>query len=341
MNAKKILFLSVVMSKGYGVSVVLQQLIPEFQRLGIDCEVICCRGDMASVDYKIYQVENDLKEVKKIVDDFNPTLICALTTPFFEMLPELSKTYNCWAWEYGDPTPELFRLDEKERVDIVKNKQDNIYPNINGGIVGCSYFIKHDINFIDAKTVHIGCDHATDFGLKKIDIDSKSPIKVGTLMRMGQGESYYKGNQIFLDFIADVKRKGLLVESHVAGRGSEKDAMNFNQMGIKTHLNLSDEDKYKYLRDLDIFISFSLWEGFNLPVVEAQAVGTFSLCLDIGAHPEVCPFLLNSPADALRYIKRAQSDRRWLQSVSNKCYSFVREKFKWKETAKKILLAME
>ena len=334
---QKVLFLAVVMYDGYGVPVVLQQLIPEFQKRDVECAVICCHGDMAGLNCPIYQIGNDLQKTREIADRIKPDIICALTSPFFEILPDLSKNYKCWAWEYGDPTPELFSTDAEERSAIIKNKQENVYPFLSGNVLGCSYFIKHDINFIAAKTVHLGSDHATDFGVKKIDLTSKAPIKIGTLMRIGQGEAYYKGNQDFLDFVRYARKNGILIEPHVAGRGSLEDAANFNQMGIETHLNLSDVDKYKYLRSLDIFVSFSLWEGFNLPVVEAQAVGTFSLCLDIGAHPEVSPFLLNSPWDVLRYVKRAQTDKAWLQQVSKQCYFFAREKFQWKQTAEKIL----
>ncbi len=80
----------------------------------------------------------------------------------------------------------------------------------------------------------------------------------------------------------------------------------------------------------------SLWEGFNLPLAEAQALGTFSLALDVGAHPELCPFLMSRPSDAGRYVRRATEHRAWLRDASALCGRFIRTQYSWETTAAEV-----
>ncbi|HYP13436.1 MAG TPA: glycosyltransferase, partial [Bryobacteraceae bacterium] len=48
-----------------------------------------------------------------------------------------------------------------------------------------------------------------------------------------------------------------------------------------------DAELQRIMREVDLGVSFSQWEGFNLPLAEMQWLGKPVLALDIGAHPEV------------------------------------------------------
>ncbi|MEK6876320.1 MAG: glycosyltransferase family 4 protein, partial [Nanoarchaeota archaeon] len=37
----------------------------------------------------------------------------------------------------------------------------------------------------------------------------------------------------------------------------------------------------------NVYVSASLWEGFNLPAAEAQACGKKVVAFNIGSHPEI------------------------------------------------------
>jgi glycosyltransferase involved in cell wall biosynthesis len=160
-------------------------------------------------------------------------------------------------------------------------------------------------------------------------------------MRLGRGEAQYKGTHLFLQLAAALGAAGIPAELHVAGRGTEQDATSFRARGIVPHLNLDGGDKARYLRSLDVFVSMSLWEGFNLPLAEAQAVGTLSLALDTGAHPEICPYLMSHPDDAVRYVARAAEDRQWLLEASARCARFIRANYSWDSTAAEVKRLLE
>jgi len=50
---------------------------------------------------------------------------------------------------------------------------------------------------------------------------------------------------------------------------------------------VSDEDMPPYYAACDVYATGTMWEGFNLPLVEAQACGKPVVAFDIGPHPEV------------------------------------------------------
>ncbi len=51
--------------------------------------------------------------------------------------------------------------------------------------------------------------------------------------------------------------------------------------------DVTDEELPLYYAACDVYTTASIWEGFNLPLVEAQACGKPVVAFDIGPHPEV------------------------------------------------------
>ena len=51
--------------------------------------------------------------------------------------------------------------------------------------------------------------------------------------------------------------------------------------------HVPDEELPLYYAACDVYATGTMWEGFNLPLVEAQACGKPVVAFDIGAHPEV------------------------------------------------------
>jgi hypothetical protein len=124
------------------------------------------------------------------------------------------------------------------------------------------------------------------------------------------------------------------------GRGTHADAADFEREGIQVHLNATNVEKQKYLRELDIFVSLSFWEGFNLPLVEAEAIGTVGLALRLGAHPEVTPFVFDNLEDVQKFIVLCGKDRGALFERSAEAYQYVRTRFTWSKAAEEWLAWM-
>lgn len=348
-SGSKILFLTYRMCRGYGVDVVVSKIGDELIQSGYQFHVGCFERDDQYTDPYIVQLPPDETAILNFVQNLKPTVIVAHTTPFFELLPKLKKFAKVIAFEHGDPTPELFPEESEIRTEIKAKKEREVYP-ICDRVIAITEFIRHDIHWNQAILLPHGCEHVADYGTKTLEeqgfLSANRPIRVGTLMRLGAGEAHYKGNAEYRRMVelvrSHVKGQSQIngkanaheIEFHVMGRGTEKDAAAFREMGFKVHLNATDAEREKYLRDLDVFVHCSLWEGFNLPIVEAQALGTVSLALDTGAHPEVCPYLCESIETMARQVIAFSESDALRGEASELCYRFVRRQFQWTETAK-------
>jgi glycosyltransferase involved in cell wall biosynthesis len=72
------------------------------------------------------------------------------------------------------------------------------------------------------------------------------------------------------------ERKALSLPTHLAA-------------GVEAIGFPDDQELSEIIRLADLGISTSLWEGFNLPLVELLQNGTPALALKVGAHAEVVP----------------------------------------------------
>jgi glycosyltransferase involved in cell wall biosynthesis len=176
--------------------------------------------------------------------------------------------------------------------------------------------------------------------MRKRAIGYGDKIRVGFLARLGQLESEYKGNDVLL---ALAKRFGdeERIEFTVMGRGSVEDAELFEEQGISVALNASDAERDRFLENIDVFFSASRWEGFNLPLVEAQHAGCAAMAFDVGAHPETTPYVLNSIDEAETLLKHWLEDRDALREAGDRCQRFVDEKFSWDRTTELFASAIE
>ncbi len=326
-----LLFLCQRMSRGYGVSVVIENLSRGLAARGVQAVIGCMEHDGTVHGLDIRQVKPRPADVAALARETGATVVVAHTTPFFEALPELRGEFSCWAWEHGDPSPSFFEEDREVRERIIRNKQANVYPAIDG-VISISEFISGDIGWPQAHLVSNGCDHVPDRGgkgLQDFSLGDGAPLRIGALMRIGAGEARYKGTSNFLDLTAAVRASGINAEIHIMGRGAPQDAEGFRAAGIITRLNATDEERAEYLRMLDVFVSPSLWEGCNLPLLEAQALGTVGLAYDTGAHPEMTPFLAADSASMLALLKAYARNRDLLRQHSIMGYRFVRGKYRW------------
>jgi glycosyltransferase involved in cell wall biosynthesis len=333
-----VLFLAVRMQRGFGVSVVVSEVGRRLAQLRIPVAVGCAEHDGSYDDLVVRSIAHEPASVGRLAAQQGCETIVALTSPFFEALPSLAERFKCWAWEWGDPTPDFFAAEQEARAVIIANKRRTVYPAITGVIAG-SEFLRSDVGWANCQVVYPASDHAPDLGPKTFAAGLSRPgsLRVGTLMRLGAGEARYKGNHLFREIKACCDRQGIDCTFVVAGRGTEDDAMPFRESGIDVRLGLTDEEKWEYLRGLDVFVSCSLWEGFNLPLAEAEAMGTVGLAFDVGAHPEVTPFVMGGISDVVRQLRAYSLKRALLQAHSATGYRFVRERFSWRATTQSLL----
>jgi glycosyltransferase involved in cell wall biosynthesis len=105
-----------------------------------------------------------------------------------------------------------------------------------------------------------------------------------------------------------------------------------------------EEDLIALYSAADLFIYLSLYEGFGLPILEAQACGCPVLTSDITSCPEVAgdgahlvdPYSVEEIKDGIEQILMNDEYRQALIKKGNKNV----KKFSWAATAHKIIKAI-
>ena len=334
-----ILFLTHKMCPGFGVPVVAAEVARRLAAMGRSVTIGCLEREGAFPDLEVHEVPAEPERFLSWFQGRDCRAVVAHSSPFFELRPLLASRGPCYAWEHGDPTPEFFDSDQAAREAVILHKRRAVYPRVSG-VIAISEFVRADIGYPPARVVYNGCDHVPDRGLKGVGERPdarRRPLTVGTLMRLGRGEARYKGVALFQQLKRACDAAGLPVRFEVMGRGTEADAAPFREQGVSVRLNAGESEKTAYLRRLDVFISCSQWEGFNLPLVEAQALGTAGLAFDVGAHPEVTPLVMGGLFDAVTLIEAYTRLPDLLLEHSAAAYRFVRRRFSWNDTAARFL----
>lgn len=331
----RVLMLAPYMKMGYGVSEAIAALSRHMEPIGIMTTVGCLEYDRHFYDIDVRTVRPDPQAVLDLAAKLGASAVVAHGSPFFEVLPSLSGKVRTIAYEYGDPTPEMFGDDADERRRIADAKKINVYPKVDV-VAAISEFIRHDIEWPQAQVVRLGVEHVPDLGPKPLvpPLDSAAPLRVGTLMRLGVGESRYKGSDHLLQVKDLVGKAQCPIQFEVMGRGDPGDADRFETAGFRVHLNASEDERIEFLRGVDVFVSPSQWEGTNLPLVEAAALGTPSLAFDTGSHPEFTPLLFRSVTQLADQILAYEIDRvGLLRDHGELCYRYVRRAMAWDDAA--------
>ncbi len=318
---------------GFGVDVVVGETARRFKKFGANVliGVIDQEPDVYS-DLNIRKLDGFNPVSKSFLISADPDIIIIHTFPFFEQVKYLKEFAPVIFWEHGDPSPEL--QEEPSRSFLInekKHKNDYGYKEANG-IIAISEFIASEIGDFPNEIIFNGSDHIEHELKEEKSFSTEDGLKVGVLNRVGPGENRYKGVEYFHDLVKEIGRDHK-IQFFFSGRGKEEDALPLRNSGIEVKLNLTESEKVNYLKNLDVFISFSLWEGFNLPLVEASRLGTLSLALDTGAHPEVTPFLFRNVYEMAKFLKSLSSNKTLLSSYSKLSREFVVKKFDWNKSS--------
>lgn len=342
-----LLFLAVHMQRGFGVSVVVDAVARRLQARGVRVSIGCVHADDSFAHLDIHRVNADADAVQALALRIGASDVIAHTSPFFECLPAITAV-RTWAWEHGDPDPDFFTDDRDARVHQRLHKHAVVYPRVTG-VIAISQFIRDEIRWPAAQVINNGWEHVLDSVSMRADAagaeriattqarDATLPLQVGCLMRLGAGEARYKGNQLIRDIIAEAKSRALDLQFSLMGRGTEKDASAFRRQGVEVHLNASDAEREDFLQRIDVLLSPSLWEGCNLPAIEAQALGTPTIAFDTGAHPEFVAHLVSDIPECLALLSTWRQDGAALSAAGVRAKSHVRSRYSWDRATDDVL----
>lgn len=123
-------------------------------------------------------------------------------------------------------------------------------------------------------------------------LEKKHELKKPVLLYVGR-ISPHKGVHLLLDAFRTVRQKFPSATLVIVGKPtflkySRQLKEKAEQIGgVMFAGYVPDEDLPAYYGSCDVYCTASMWEGFNLPVNEANACGKPAVAFDVGSHPEV------------------------------------------------------
>lgn len=139
-------------------------------------------------------------------------------------------------------------------------------------------------NKIDKKKFRKGLDGSRIRKALKIKNDEKLLLFVGRLSPHKNVSTLLKIFGLVNEKIPNVK---LLIVGKPTFRNYYKKLRNLANKNVIFKEFVEDDELPYYYAVCDLYVTASLWEGFNLPAAEAQACGKKVVAFDVCSHPEV------------------------------------------------------
>lgn len=170
-------------------------------------------------------------------------------------------------------------------------------------------------NFFDEKAIITA-------GNEPFSYNTNVPVLL-SVGRLTEPKKYLR----FLDVLARIKNEGFLFQWHVLGEGYQRDAI---EKKIK-ELQLEDcvfldgltDNPYKYMKNCDLFVLPSGWEGFPTVTVEAKILGCPVLATDVSGireqmiHEKTGWIVANQENDIYRGLKYLLSNSESRKIIEN------------------------
>jgi O-antigen biosynthesis protein len=300
----KLALLTYRLRKGYGVDVVVAEQVEYFCARGYDIALLVLDKDdhydsrlkpyLEAKHLQIVKVHSAEEAASHLVAN-GIEMAIAHTPPFYETLALLPRSSFRVLFDHGEPPASLFE-DAHERRQIAARKKD--ISRAADLTVSISRFIQGDSGLFDPQLCFNGSDHLLRrrSNLRKLagrfraDLGLGDDFVVLNVTRYLGGERLYKG----VGHYADVR--DALMRSHpdlqgrvrfvLAGRSEPADRAWAESRGLVALSNLDDDQLIAAYLDSNIYLSTSQWEGYNLGLAQALALGVPTLASARGAHPE-------------------------------------------------------
>jgi len=318
----RVMLLSVTHAIGFGVPVVVNEQAACLLQHG--CRVFIA-GNWSGHDFAYPGCEkievNDPRQAVKRAVELNIDVVVPHTPPFFSMAKWTGNYPRVLAYDHGEPPAELFP-DEKARLQVKREKEFSL--QMAHKIVCISHAVKKESTLCVDAVVRNGNSHygswsATDKQRRSNVRENKNwndRIVIMNVCRFTRQERRYKGVDKYIQVRSALKKYSPQLYSRaifvLCGKGEAQDIKEMENAGLTVEANVSDEQMYDLYCAADIYMNFSRWEGYNLGIGQALAMGLQVIASDIEAHREFGVPVTDSPEKAsemLAELMESQSDR--------------------------------
>jgi glycosyltransferase involved in cell wall biosynthesis len=365
----KIAIIAKSMIIGYGVDEIVNFLSNELSQQRYDITVLANKNEYSDRGYKTiaYNVAslpfanefwNDhfltdfrsFAPLANILEDFD---IIVTVDPMHVVgaLAKIRLRKKVIMYYLGVPPPKILDSFERKTESIRQTILWNLSFFFCDCLMSNSFYTRKSLpSYLEKRAIvnyhgieHLVCyDHekATKFR-EELDINDKLLI-----LSVGRFSTPYKGMAEIARIFDAVQQKNHSVALLLVGRGS------IHSLGIRSHVenvqtlsNVSFETLKLCFAACDIYCTCSRWEGFDLPLVAAQANGKPAIAYNVGAHGEVMlnektGFLVENKSEFLHRLRSLVEDAELRRRIGRRG-RITAQKFTWKKSAKRFEQAID
>jgi len=290
----KIMVLSSTYSIGHGVAVVIDLQVKELISRGHQIILV---GKRSANDFKYEGIEivemQDSRSVATYAVELGVDVIVAHTPPYFSVARWTCLYPPVIAYDYGEPPPSFFP-DAVLRSEVLAEK--NLSLRMAAKVFAISRAVAEMSVVSPDMVIPLGNGHlgrwSQDFQNRRDIIRAlhgwSDKFVVLNVCRFHSAEILYKG----VDRYSEVKTALESFDPDFAarcvfllcGKGDDDDVDKMRALGLTVHANLSDDEMLDFYAAADIYMNFSRWEGYNLGIGQALAMGLSVIASDIPAH---------------------------------------------------------
>ena len=347
MKTMKVGFLTERMILGFGVDLVVHEVARRLSEKKHEATVFTTRTEEIYRDVN-YRIVNLLERAKGPGDIFSPHFMIesihflrvqdidvwiAETPPFYSWLHHLRPPVVMV--EHGTPDGRFFsEAIGRELDESTRHRYEVVYQSLRPGdaVVATSEYIRSVMPLqvrVRTQVIHLGGDHYSKATTGQTDEFRRSlgilPDEI-MILWVGRMEPFYdwqpyKGLKEFMELAPVLKQRYPACRIVAVGRGEENAREPLENAGIQPVFNLPIERMPAAFGAADIYLNTSQWEGFNLPLVEAQYQGTPVVAYNLCAHPEVTEngvsgILVNSRDELIQSVGRLLEDPDYRRQLS-------------------------
>lgn len=316
----RILMLSDVHAVGHGVPVVIQQHARYLAARG--CTVFV--GGMMQANEIAYPgclrvyLEGKL-EAQSFAYEADVDCVIVHTMPYFSMFRTMSDFPRRVIFDHGEPPPAWFPEGQQDRENIDIEKQ--FCYRLAELVLTNTATVKDEIGFARAEVAGLGNSHlATWDGAKALRRDAvraalglEGKFVVLNVCRFHKPERRYKGIDDYVALEQRIVAENPALAERVAfvlcGKGSDEDEAEMKAAGLTVFANVTDQALIDLYVAADLYVNFSKWEGFNLGIAQALAMGLSVIASDIPAHRQFLIATTDDEAERARLLTEAITAR--------------------------------
>ena len=312
----RILVLSSVFKFGFGVAVVIQQQAARLREMGYE---IVMGGPWRENELPFAGCERVVLDSPREAASYaflnDIDLIICHTPPFFEIPAFIGGHIPVLAYDYGEPPADRFPDPVRSYLrDVERQKRST--AALTHTVAAISQAVKDETLNDDALVLGLANSHLPAWSDALLPRRDRARQRLGwqdsfvvlTVCRFGRNERAYKG----LDKVALIARefpylhpaRGGKVVWALAGAGEEEDVKEAEELGFTVFPNVPDAELAELYMAADAYMSFSHWEGYNLGIAQALAMGLPVAASDIPAHREFPVETSNSTLAVCSWLSR-------------------------------------